>query len=510
MHTLISGIFLLGLFCGQTLGQSLTLRNGIAFPSSSPTITALNWLVGPVGPIAITATNTNTQPVVILSSGYNENTAGIPVGLFSQASGGTMSLTIPASTTITVFLKYFDVPDSSATCTNQYVRIKTPSASLDLCNGVAGPDDLVSVASSTSGYTLEISFQPNSVQRQGTGFLIFVSTYDSSSLTSNSYTTISTCTNTNRKWIDYIYATSTVADTTAGTTACKTACTADANCQLMVRKSTACYLGRFDIADAGVTKLSVTDSAPDSIQLRQGKLLNPARSDGPLNQYTMNNQLFNNVYGIYGRIPQSPIIGISEAECAARCSLNCDDKSSGNVLCHYYLWEKKVCYIGNFGIEQDEIDIVTAAGYVIELPCDKFYIKNSPTLDVKGLLPTGSGTCTSVSTTIDVTSSTFTQTLSLSSTTSGSVDCQYSVHRSLAGGRLRLASTTVTNTQVKVFIGTSTTVSVPICQLIGTGTDCTWTDANAIIQIKNTGSASVQCSVSDACSYTGTLTWEAY
>ena len=463
------GIFLLGLFCGQTLGQSLTLRNGIAFPSSSPTITALNWLVGPVGPIAITATNTNTQPVVILSSGYNENTAGIPVGLFSQASGGTMSLTIPASTTITVFLKYFDVPDSSATCTNQYVRIKTPSASLDLCNGVTDPDSLVSVASSTSSYTLEISFQPNSVQRQGTGFLIFVSTCkyilsylclsknlrrhdiiladDSSSLTSNSYTTISTCTNTNRKWIDYIYATSTVADTTAGTTACKTACTADANCQLMVRKSTACYLGRFDIADAGVTKLSVTDSAPDSIQLRQGKLLNPARSDGPLNQYTMNNQLFNNVYGIYGRIPQSPIIGISEAECAARCSLNCDDKSSGNVLCHYYLWEKKVCYIGNFGIEQDEIDIVTAAGYVIELPCDKFYIKNSPTLDVKGLLPTGSGTCTSVSTTIDVTSSTFTQTLSLSSTTSGSVDCQYSVHRSLAGGRLRLASTanTVSN-----------------------------------------------------------------
>ena len=63
------------------------------------------------------------------------------------------------------------------------------------------------------------------------------------------------------------------------------------------------------------------------------------------------------------------------------------------------------------------------------------------------------------------------------------------------------------NTQIIVFIGTSTTVSVPICQLTGTTTDCTWTDANAIIQIKN---AVVQCSPTDTCLYTGTLTWEAY
>ena len=173
------GIFLLGLICGQTLGQTLTLSSGIAFPSSSPDTSRINYLVGSRDPIPIDATYTNAKPLVILSSRYNEGTganAGIPVGLFSQASGGTMSLTIPASTTTTVFLKYFDVPDSSDTCTNQYVRVKTPSASLDLCNGVTDPDSLVSVASSTSSYTLEISFQPNSVQRQGTGFLIFVST----------------------------------------------------------------------------------------------------------------------------------------------------------------------------------------------------------------------------------------------------------------------------------------------------------------------------------------------
>lgn len=66
------------------------------------------------------------------------------------------------------------------------------------------------------------------------------------------------------------------------------------------------------------------------------------------------------------------------------------------------------------------------------------------------------------------------------------------------------------NTQIKVFIGTSTTVSVPICQLTGTTTDCTWTDANAIIQIKNTGSAALACSGTNTCLYTGTLTWEAY
>ena len=213
----------------------------------------------------------------------------------------------------------------------------------------------------------------------------------------------------------------------------------------MVRKSTACYLGRFDIANVtSVTALSVTDSAPDSISLRQSTLLDNAATKlvGPRALYTMRDDLFNNVYGIYGRIKQSPLIGITEAECAARCSLQCDVKSS-NEKCNYYLYNKKVCYFGNFGVEQDEIDIVTANGYVIELPCDKLYLKNSPTLDIKGLLPTGSGTCTSASTTIDVTSSSFSQTLSLSSTTSGTVSCQYVAHRSLTGGRLRLSLSAV-------------------------------------------------------------------
>merc|ERR1711953_291600 len=53
------------------------------------------------------------------------------------------------------------------------------------------------------------------------------------------------------------------------------------------------------------------------------------------------------------------------------------------------------------------------------------------------------GTCTSASTTIDVTSSSFSQTLSLSSTTSGTVSCQYVAHRSLTGGRLRLSLSAV-------------------------------------------------------------------
>ena len=63
------------------------------------------------------------------------------------------------------------------------------------------------------------------------------------------------------------------------------------------------------------------------------------------------------------------------------------------------------------------------------------------------------------------------------------------------------------NVKIITYIGTSTTVSVPICQLAATGTDCTWTDANAIISIANSG---VSCSSTAACSFTGTLTWEAY
>ena len=78
---------------------------------------------------------------------------------------------------MTVFLKQFDVPDTSSTCANQYVRVKTPSTNVDLCNGVATSDSLVSVASSTSSYTLELSFQVGgSDQSVGKGFLIFVST----------------------------------------------------------------------------------------------------------------------------------------------------------------------------------------------------------------------------------------------------------------------------------------------------------------------------------------------
>jgi len=95
----------------------------------------------------------------------------------------------------------------------------------------------------------------------------------------------------------------------------------------------------------------------------------------------------------------------------------------------------------------------------------------------------------------------------LSSTTSGTVSCQYVAHRSLTGGRLRLSLSAVSNVKIITYIGTSTTVSVPICQLAATGTDCTWTDANAIISIANSG---VSCSSSAACSFTGTLTWEAY
>ena len=348
---------------------------------------------------------------------------------------------------MTVYFKHFDVPDTSSSCANQYVRIKSPSASLDLCNGVTASDSLVSIASSSSSYTLELTFNSKVGQNNGIGFLIFVSTKDTSSISSSgTYTDLgsSGCANSNRQWTNYVYSTSTVASSSTGTTACKTLCTADANCQLMVRKGTACYLGRFDIT----TALSgVSDSAPDAISLNSNHLLDTAASRlvAPLSSYTARTDLFSHIVGVYHRIKKLPIVGISEAECAARCLLQCDDQSSAvNPKCQYYLYEKKVCYFGKFGLSTEDIDVVDDNGIVLELPCSKFMIKNSPALDVKGLLTvTTGGTCTaggsSNTAVLDASSSSFSKALALASTTSGTVECNYYVHRSLAGGRMRLS-----------------------------------------------------------------------
>ena len=83
---------------------------------------------------------------------------------------------------------------------------------------------------------------------------------------------------------------------------------------------------------------------------------------------------------------------ISESECAARCLVNCDnDKGTDNKECQYYFYFKRVCYIGNFEIDDNEdIDLVDANGAAVELPCAKVMIKNSnPALGTSTNMKTG-------------------------------------------------------------------------------------------------------------------------
>ena len=86
MHNPFTLISLLGLFGGQTWGQTLTLKKGSAFPASSPSLTRTPFYRTLVGTQSLTidSTYTNAKPLVILSPGYNEDINGIPKGLFPQ------------------------------------------------------------------------------------------------------------------------------------------------------------------------------------------------------------------------------------------------------------------------------------------------------------------------------------------------------------------------------------------------------------------------------------------
>ena len=88
-----------------------------------------------------------------------------------------MKIAVPASTTLSLYLRNFDVPDSDSSCKNVRLQIKDGGRSeLNLCNGNAKPGMFVSIPTNAAAYTLEINFQGAASQSTGTGFVLILST----------------------------------------------------------------------------------------------------------------------------------------------------------------------------------------------------------------------------------------------------------------------------------------------------------------------------------------------